>query len=210
MAEPAFHEDDEAHRRLEELGLSWSDIEHALLAADREARLYTHLDPPNTPGIGRWGKTNRFLRERLTMRGWTYDNPRNLPRTIHPEGEFAIVATTGDECTGLRLPGMQPTTRYAKGPATAHLVERNERFVQPALFEEEVPGEEIGEALAEVTGPTGGEPHVVWLLLYNAMPAEIRSELSLPLSITSKGYVDSWSERILLPALAGKDLGEEA
>ena len=86
----------------------------------------TALDPPIMEGLTRWGRTNRFLREELIPAGWGFDNPRNLPRTIHPSGEFAIVATTGDELTGLAE--LLPATKYAKGYATAQAVGINEQL----------------------------------------------------------------------------------
>src|SRR5260370_42594426 len=67
-------------------------------------------------GLTRWGRMNRFLREELILAGWRFDNPRNLPRTIHPSGEFAIVATTGDELTGLA--GLLPATKSLKGDSS--------------------------------------------------------------------------------------------
>ncbi|MEV4162133.1 hypothetical protein [Nonomuraea dietziae] len=206
MSQPAFHEAERADQRLAELGLSWADIAFSLMGADAEARTYTRLDPPHTPGIGRWGRTNRLLRERLIPQGWSFDNPSNLPRTINPEHTFAIVATTGDQYTGLRVAGLQPTTKYAEGPATASAVASNEQWVQDGLFPQELPGEEIGQALAQ-TSRSGGEPHTVWLLLYHVSPGEIRSELSFPASISAKGYIDAWAERIILPPIRGEEVG---
>jgi hypothetical protein len=84
MAEPKIYEGQEAIDRLEQLGLTVEGIEEPLRKADAEARTHTKLDPPHTPGIGRWGRTNRYLREQLVPNGWTYGNPCNLPRNHHP------------------------------------------------------------------------------------------------------------------------------
>ncbi|MGH3067218.1 MAG: hypothetical protein ACRDMI_01370, partial [Streptosporangiaceae bacterium] len=91
----------EAVDRLAELGLSIDLVERVVRQADAEASFCTPLDPPIMEGLTRWARTNRFLREELIPLGWRFDNPRNLPRTIHPGGQFAIVATTGDDVTGL-------------------------------------------------------------------------------------------------------------
>src|SRR5450432_3734805 len=91
--------EDEAVDRLPEFGLTAEVVERVVRRADAEASMCTALDPPIMEGLTRWGRTNRFLREELIPAGWSFDNPRNLPRTIHPSGEFAIVATTGDELT---------------------------------------------------------------------------------------------------------------
>jgi hypothetical protein len=177
---PEVYEGERAGDRLGKLGLSLDDVEFALRGADAEARTYTELDPPNTAGIGRWGRTNRLLRERLIPQGWTYDNPRNLPRTISPTGDVAIVATAGDSFTG--DPRRQPTTKYAKGVATADAVGRNEQL---SLFGHD--DEPSGDALA------------TWLLLYDSDETGIRAEVSLAASIDEDGFVDAWTERIILP-----------
>jgi hypothetical protein len=104
------HVDDKAVDRLAELGLSIEIVERVVRRADAEASICTALDPPIMEGLTRWGRTNRFLREELVPAAWSYDNPHLLPRTIHPSGEFAIVATTGDELTG--LVDLQPTTKW--------------------------------------------------------------------------------------------------
>ena len=44
-------------------------------------------NPDIMEGLTRWARTNRFLREELIPLGWRFDNPRNLPRTIHPGGQ---------------------------------------------------------------------------------------------------------------------------
>ena len=116
----------EASGRLAELGLTIELIERVVRRADAEASMCTALDPPIMEGLTRWGRMNRFLREELIPAGWRFDNPRNLPRTIHPSGEFAIVATTGDELTGLA--GLLPATKYLKGDATVQAITVNEQL----------------------------------------------------------------------------------
>ena len=117
---------DEAVGRLAELGLSIDLVERVVRQADAEASFCTPLDPPIMEGLTRWARTNRFLREELIPLGWRFDNPRNLPRTIHPGGQFAIVATTGDDVTG--LVDLLPAPKYAKGYATTRAVEVNEQL----------------------------------------------------------------------------------
>ena len=175
---------DVAVDRLADLGLSVDLVERVVRQADAEVSMCTELDPPILAGLTRWAKTSRFLREELIPDGWTYDNPRNLARTIHPSGEFAIVAATGDELTGLA--DVLPGTRYRKGDATIAAVEANEQlaFDFPDL---------------DVTDSVAGTPAILtWVLLFHADEDEFRVELSLPDRIED-GRITRWAERIILP-----------
>jgi len=179
---PVF-DGDQATDRLADLGLKAEILEYALRGADAEARLYTPLDPPNMAGMARYARTVRLLREQLLPLGWTFDNPRNLARTLSPDRRVAIIATLGDAATG--VPHVQPSTRYEKGIAVVEAVSRN--FVQlmlPIDLGDEDPVEDDG-------GTT------TWILLYNVTDTEIRAELSLPDS-TVDGYIDTWVERVIL------------
>jgi hypothetical protein len=178
---------DQAVDRLADLGLTAEIVDFALRGADAEARLYTPLDPPNMAGMARYARTVRLLRERLLPLGWTYDNPRNLARTVSPDRRVAIIATLGDAATGVAH--VPPSTQYQKGIATVEAVSRN--FVQLTLpidlgDEDPVTDDDLGTT--------------TWILLYHLTDAEIRAELSLPDS-TVDGYIDTWVERIILPSV---------
>ena len=172
--------------RLAELGLKPEILEFALRGADAEARTYTALDPPNMPGMARYARTVRLLREQLIPLGWTFDNPRNLARTVSPDRRVAIIATLGDAATG--VPHVPPSTRYEKGIATVEAVSRN--FLQLTL------PIDLGDEGYVDDGDEGET--TTWVLLYNVTEAEIRAELSLPDSMVD-GFIDTWLERILLP-----------
>lgn len=172
--------------RLDELGLDVELIERVVRRADAEASMCTELDPPIMEGMTRWARTTRFLREELVPRGWAYDNPRNLARTIHPSGEFALVVATGDEFTG--VPDVQPSTKYRKGEATVAAVSLN---VQLAF---DFPG--FGDAEDDDDG--GDHALLTWFLLFYPDEHEFRAEVSLPDGITD-GRICSWAERIILP-----------
>jgi hypothetical protein len=173
--------------RLAELGLKAEILEFALRGADAEARTYTALDPPNMQGMARYSRTVRLLREQLLPLGWSYDNPRNLARTVNPDRQVAIIATLGDAATG--VPHVRPSTRYEKGVATVEAVGRN--FLQltlPIDLGDDQPVDPDGDGAA------------TWILLYNVTETEIRAELSLPDSMVD-GYIDTWLERIILPSI---------
>jgi hypothetical protein len=179
----------EASGRLAELGLTIELIERVVRRADAEASMCTALDPPIMEGLTRWGRMNRFLREELIPAGWRFDNPRNLPRTIHPSGEFAIVATTGDELTGLA--GLLPATKYLKGDATVQAIAVNEQLTL-----------DFGDF---APGPIGGSRDMLtWFMMFHADEEGFRVELSLPNAITD-GRITSWAERIILPVFPRDD-----
>ena len=153
----------------------------------------TALDPPIMEGLTRWGRMNRFLREELIPAGWRFDNPRNLPRTIHPNGEFAIVATTGDELTGLA--GLLPATKYLKGDATVEAITVNEQLTLD--FGDFAPGPD--------DVPVGGSGEMLtWFMMFHTEEEAFRVELSLPNAITD-GRITSWAERIILPVFPRDD-----
>jgi hypothetical protein len=185
--------DRKAGDRLAELDLSAELVERVVRRADAEASICTELDPPIMEGLTRWARTNRFLREELIPAGWQFDNPRNLPRTIHPSGEFAIVATTGDELTGLK--DAVPATKYLKGDATARAIETNEQLALD--FGDFDLGQSNGQA------DTSGNL-LTWFLLYHADEQGFRVELSLPDAIAD-GRIISWAERIILPVFPHLD-----
>ena len=179
--------DDKAVDRLAELGLTVPMVERVVRRAEAEVATCTPLDPSIMPGLTRWGRTTRFLREELIPLGWTYDNPRNLPRTIYPARTHAIVATAGDELTGVaELP---PATKYPKGYATQLAVEVNEQLTL-----------DFGDfdlSAADGSSPASGGI-LTWFLLFRVCEDGFQVELSLPDQIEG-GRITSWAERIILP-----------
>ena len=182
--------------RLAELGLTVDVVAAALAAADRECGHCSDLDPPILEGLLRWGRATRALREQLIPRGWTYDNPNNLARTIHPSGDFAVVVATGDEGTGLPSSGAGP--RHARGFVNGQAIHANGQlsFEFGALIQ------------LSTSGRATGLGHLqTWFLLYHATPGVFRTELSLPQGF-ERGRITEWTERILLPPLPRAPLTE--
>jgi hypothetical protein len=181
-------------RRLADLDLPLDLVQAAMRAGDRQARRTTRFDPPMMEGLLRWAATTTALRELLEPSGWTWDDPRNLSRTIHPGGEFAVVVTTGDD--GVGLPERDPGTRHVKGSATEWAI-LGHQLPLPG------PVELASEQLtlfdsAELSSPGG--PARTWFLLFHVLPGTIRMELSLPRSFED-GRLTRWQERILLPEI---------
>jgi len=186
--------EEQAIDRLAELGLTEQILERVVRRADAEARLCSDFDPPLLEGLTRWGRATRYLREELVPLGWSFDNPRNFARTIHPSREFAIVVTTGDELTG--VPGATPGTKYPKGLATMLAVTAN---VQLAF--------DFGSEFL-----LNGAGIVTWFLMIHSDDREHRVELSLPGGFAD-GTITHWAERIILTPFVRADpllIGDEA
>lgn len=181
-----------AQGRLQELGLTTDVLVRALLRADAEAKLTTGLEPPTAAGTTRYNKTVGFLREELLPFGWQFDNARNFCRTIHPSGAFSVVTSSGDEFTGVDLPGMKPTTKYPRGDLTALAVHQNAD--QGVL--------DLGADFDGTDEP--GVLESIWFLLQRVTRDEIYAELSLPTAIEG-GLIVDWEERIILPPTSRQD-----
>ena len=175
--------------RLADLDLSVHTISVALRKADAATNTGSDLDPPIMEGLNRWGLTTRYLREALVAAQWSFDNPRNLARTIHPSGDFAVVVTTGDESTG--LPHRTPGPKHPKGFATELAVLGNRQL---AL--------DLGPLLPTVRQGLAmhASPPRTWFLLFYADADSFRAEVSLPESFVD-GRITKWATRILLPPI---------
>ncbi len=182
-----------ADHRLHGIGLTADLIVRALLRADAEAKYTTGLEPPTAAGTIRYLKTVRFLREELVPLGWDIDNYKNFCRTIHPRHQLSIVTSSGDEFTGVDIPGKVPCTKYPKGDLTALAVQQN---ADQGAFD-------LGEEFAEPTVEPA-ELENIWFLLQRATPEYIYAELSLPTRIED-GMITDWQERIILPRISRED-----
>lgn len=182
-----------AEHRLHTLGLTTDQLIRALLRADAEAKHTTGLEPPTAEGTVRYLKTVRFLREELVHLGWDIDNSKNFCRTIHPSHGFSVVTSSGDEVTGVEIPGRVPCTKYPKGELTALAVQKN---AGQGAFD-------LGEEFAEPTIDPA-ELENIWFLLQRVTPEYIYAELSLPTRIEG-GMITDWEERILLPRISRED-----
>lgn len=185
--------DGTAEHRLHALGLTTDQITRALLRADAEAKHTTGLEPPTAEGTVRYFKTVRFLREELVPLGWGVNDYKNFCRTVDPNHEFSIVTSSGDEVTGVELPGRVPRTKYPKGELTAMAVRQN---AEQGTFD-------LGEDFVE-PNVEPAELENVWFLLQRVTSDYIYAELSLPVRIED-GTITDWEERILLPRVSRHD-----
>ncbi|MFD3519471.1 hypothetical protein [Streptomyces sp. NPDC058653] len=183
-----YVEDSRARNRLAELGLSIEEIETVLRRAEAERNFCTPFDPLSLPGNIFWGRTVRFLRETYVRKGWRSASPSNVPLLISPTDDFAVTASSGSKETGFAA--LTPSTRYPKGSAVIRRVETNRQLTLPG-YEVETEPQEVGDGI-----PT-------WFLLYQHVNMQtgtrVYAELSLPSNTGSRGKIDTWHERIILP-----------
>jgi hypothetical protein len=172
-----------AHQRLEQLGLSALPLLEATRRGLAAAAACTPNHPRIMPGLSAWSETVCGLREELAPEGWVRLDEGNLPWTVNAEGSIAIAVATGDEDTG-REQG-SPCTKSKKGPRVAEAVEANQLELFPT-----------GVRLPATTPPG----RTTWLLLIHrdARAGELRVELSRPVNMSEDNRVDGWSERIIL------------
>lgn len=182
--------------RLRELGGLTEDVLRRVIdLAYTQASDCTAHDPATYPGLVRWARGTRGLRDELVTSGWEPRLVSGFETTVHPKLGCAIVVAVGDARTG--LPGQGPHTKTSKGPSIAKAIQANqlsfdqyERSWNPALSAKLVS---------------------TWVLLHHTEMAEdgsqiIRLELSLPRTMTKGkpwrngelGPVVDWHERLIL------------
>src|SRR5713101_789779 len=175
--------------RLAELGVSYEILSSAIIAGEIARDGCTANDPVNTRGFVAWSRTVRILRELLIPKGWTRRDERGLPLVVSPDGKIAIVVGLGDEMTS--RPDCTPKTKYAKGPATVAVINRN---VQLRLF---------GEVEIEDANDVVVDPNIETYVLLRHRTADVaKAELSVPASSDDDGRISSWSKRIILPDIS--------
>ncbi len=175
--------------RLAALGLTEGVLRDALASGVQQASSCTRHDPPTMAGTLIWGKSIRYLRDALVVEGWRASNTRNYPTTVHPDCNWQIAVSSGDENTGVLHPVHPPRTKNPKGPATKDAAERNTQ--QMVMFPELDPPQDTVEEII---------PAQTWLLVYHPDRSRkiIRCELSLPKSVGDDGRIDDWLDRLIL------------
>lgn len=174
-------------RRLAAVGLTVDVLLDAVRAGYFARSACSELDPPMYPGQTMWAHTVRRLRQGTAPLGWKPDSASNYCVALSPQG-IAIAVATGDSNTG-RIDAT-PSTSSPKGPCTLEAVAANQLVLDL--------GPPNGESLAQT--PDVPERQT-WLLLIHLDQSEVRSELSLPLSLDDQDRVIGWRERIILPSI---------
>lgn len=196
MASPAhnFAQPHDRAARLYQLGLTETITETVVLRGLAQRQACTAFHTPAAPGTRQWEECHVGLRELLTPLDWKPTDAGGFSRVISPDGRRAITVATGDRNTGLikdnDLYGpVQPRTKYSKGRQTRIAVRANQQLSM--LDARDQPTAEGDEPVWQET----------WYLLVATTDEEVRYELSLPSEQDEKGFIVSWSERIVFPAI---------
>jgi hypothetical protein len=148
-----------------------------------ESRTFSQGAPKSAPNMTRWFRTVEFMHEELMLLklDWKRSDPQNLPYFSQATLNLGLIASSGDEFTG--VPWGTPSTKNPKGSAFAKRVDENG---QTALIPEQT--------------NDGGDIDVkyLWILLYNERDGMVYLELSRPKSMAGK-QIDSWLDRIISP-----------
>ncbi len=185
-----IYEPDEVDAALATMGLRQTNLREAAEYGMRQALQCTNHDPKNLPGIIAWGKSIRFLRDRLVPEGWKADGTSNYATVVKADKSLAIAAASGDAFTGRTGANINPSTRSPKGPITLSRVSANQQLSFDDIALSFPPARRVAGM-------------ATWLLLFfwDEDKEEIRVELSLPEEMTESGFVSSWTRRIILPAV---------
>jgi hypothetical protein len=202
------YQGEEADRRLAELGLEREDFIPVLEDAHNEAVRYRSVDDAkNAEGLVRWIRTVGLIRRRLSRKGWTHEDPQNLPITVVPSQEHIVITTTGDQETGNPL--KTPTTQYPKGKATRNAIGDDPgEDESPQLSLMDLMEDELGEEMSEVVVDQS-QHRAVWMLMYHFDKArkQVRAELSRPASMNAGEKIVRWQERIMLDSITVDETG---
>jgi hypothetical protein len=171
-----YDEPPEVAARLHHLGLTRGILEMAVTQGEAQRRLGSNLDPKPAPGFSAWARTIRVLREGLIElnSGWYPEDWNGIPMIVNADETVRLTATSGDENTGCPETGIDPKTKNPKGGGTAEAVAEN---AQQSL---------------DIPGPT------TWVLLYESSADGLFAELACPEALAVNGYIETWTERIIL------------
>lgn len=179
-----------AEERLADFGLTVDILHRSARAALMARSNRTRFAPRNAAGTDLYSHTVEELRLQTEPLGWTVDQSGGQERTVSPDGELAIVVSTGDGPVGRQG---TPRTAHPKGHRTRQAIEGNQVWLQETITGLVADVEPEG---ARTTGAT-----TVWFLLLKVESDELMMELSLPDHFDSDGRPDGFADRILLPAI---------
>lgn len=202
FTEPLIYEGKDADLILKEMfGLNTSVLIEALYRGQSSRNSTTGFHPVNAAGTYFYHEAVAGLRELTKIYGYDILRDNNIEFTANEK--HAICLCLGDKYVGnsLQMPTSQrPADSKPKQQMFGLAYNNNPMGVQSEMF----PKELIPEAC--IKGRT------VWILMhylekeYNKETKEttvtLKAELSKPISLNEKGFIDSFSPRIILPPIS--------
>ncbi|MFD6095535.1 hypothetical protein ACFVWN_00410 [Nocardiopsis flavescens] len=196
----AAHDRTRRDDRLAALGTSWPVMEKALRMSEAGLRRVTASHGRTASGQYAYHERLAALRSEQKVRyGWENVSHLQIDLTVDPAHTVGIQTLSGDSNTG--NPEAVPRSQHPRGPNGRHLLTDESAFEQlslPGLPEEFLP---------RPVEPSDLDGIRVWVLLTyrkpetDSGPVKWHSELSRPGPPDEQGYLTSWHERILFPAL---------
>lgn len=199
MSETIVRKDEDAERRLRELGLRSSYMDEAVRAGVKARYPDNEFEPRSAGGLKDWiARVGKLRFQVVENAGWVPADPQNVPLVVDQSNDIALGVLLGDNKTGISWT-KGPSSKYPKGKAVA----------QATAEEEETPTLDL-----DLT-QSGGRAYLtsddlrrmdVWFLVTYALPAregeleqfEVYQEVSLAAPITPGSYISGWKERLVL------------
>lgn len=176
--------------RLRHLDLTTEDLLHAVRVGTAARRTATRHHPRAFGGWLEYGERTAGLRDGLSRKAWTPEEPDGVCLTVHPQRKLAIMSALGTAGTGTTEP---VTTRRRRGETTERIVRVNAQLELALQLPEPKP-----------VMRTGAMPTYVLLVYADAESGAVRSELSFAKDI-GDGFIDEWLDRIPLPVIRLND-----
>lgn len=174
----------EAEHLVEAIGAS--NIERRICVANHAAK--------SGPGYYAYnGMLTSLSKQMANNSGWRRIDPLSMPLLINNALGVVLSVSSGDQFTGLQIAGHEPRSRNPKGQLTKELTRLNQITEVKGLFEApEIPIRSVLEELKTTT---------FWLALvyFDKDVPEIRCEVSQPAGFNSRGQVDQYVRRIVIP-----------
>jgi len=126
------------------------------------------------------------LRQLTRANGWRRDSESKFELTVHDGLGIALNIAKGNSATGEK--DQNPETAYPKGVCTISAVSNNQLLL------------DLPPPPLRVVSETN-DKFSTWYLLHSNDGEFIRSEVSLPVGMSSEKHVSLWTKRLILPAI---------
>lgn len=173
----------QAIHKLKLLNLDYKKILEAGLSGILSRSYCTEYSTKTAPGIIQWDSTVKSLRENFCSNYWEKYEFKGIEGIISKDKTIKIIPSSGNMATGNKL---QPASnRNPKGINMINIIEDN-NAIQGSLF-----NNNYFDHIKDNNCKT-------YVLLYYSNLTELKMELSEPYSITKRGKITAWKERIIL------------